>query len=137
MLENPDANALEFLDDFKLNLFSDEIFVFTPKGDMKTLPSGATALDFAFDIHTKIGEHCIGAKVNHKLVPLSYEIKSGDQIEILTSNKQTPKEDWISFVTTAKAKSKIKHALKEAHRAVAEEGREILERKFYKQKLEF
>jgi GTP pyrophosphokinase len=137
MLENPDANALEFLDDFKLNLFSDEIFVFTPKGDMKTLPSGATALDFAFDIHTKIGEHCIGAKVNHKLVPLSYEIKSGDQIEILTSNKQTPKEDWISYVITARAKSKIKNALKEHRKKVAEEGKEILEKKFYKCKVDF
>lgn len=137
MLENPDANALEFLDDFKLNLFSDEIFVFTPKGDMKTLPSGATALDFAFDIHTKIGEHCIGAKVNHKLVPLSYEIKSGDQIEILTSNKQTPKEDWIGYVITARAKSKIKNALKEQRKKVAEEGKEMLEKKFYKCKLDF
>lgn len=137
MLENPDANALEFLDDFKLNLFSDEIFVFTPKGDMKTLPSGATALDFAFDIHTKIGEHCIGAKVNHKLVPLSYEIKSGDQIEILTSSKQTPKEDWINYVITARAKSKIKNALKEQRKKVAEEGKEILEKKFYRCKLDF
>ncbi len=137
MLENPDANALEFLDDFKLNLFSDEIFVFTPKGDMKTLPSGATALDFAFDIHTKIGEHCIGAKVNHKLVPLSYEIKSGDQIEILTSGKQTPKEDWIGYVITARAKSKIKNALKEQRKKVAEEGKEILEKKFYKAKIDF
>ena len=137
MLENPDANALEFLDDFKLNLFSDEIFVFTPKGDMKTLPSGATALDFAFDIHTKIGEHCIGAKVNHKLVPLSYEIKSGDQIEILTSNKQTPKEDWIGYEITARAKSKIKNALKEQRKKVAEEGKEMLEKKFYKCKLDF
>jgi GTP pyrophosphokinase len=137
MLENPDANALEFLDDFKLNLFSDEIFVFTPKGDMKTLPSGATALDFAFDIHTKIGEHCIGAKVNHKLVPLSYEVKSGDQIEILTSNKQSPKEDWISFVITARAKSKIKNALKEQRKKVAEQGREMLEKKFYRTKLDF
>ncbi|MGZ3931914.1 MAG: RelA/SpoT family protein, partial [Bacteroidia bacterium] len=84
MLESSDANALEFIDDFKLNLFSDEIFVFTPKGDMKSLPSGATALDFAFEIHTKIGEQCIGAKVNHRLVPLSYELKSGDQVELLT-----------------------------------------------------
>ncbi|MDP2387693.1 MAG: bifunctional (p)ppGpp synthetase/guanosine-3',5'-bis(diphosphate) 3'-pyrophosphohydrolase [Bacteroidota bacterium] len=137
LLESPEENAMDFIDDFKLNLFAEEIFVFTPSGEMRTLPFGATALDFAFDIHTKVGQHCIGAKVNHKLVPLSYQIKGGDQIEILTSNKQTPKEDWISFVTTAKAKSKIKHALKEAHRAVAEEGREILERKFYKQKLEF
>lgn len=137
MLDSPDPNALEFIDDFKLNLFSDEIFVFTPKGDMKTLPLGSTALDFAFDIHTKIGEQCIGAKVNHKLVPLSYELKSGDQIEILTSNKQTPKDDWLKLVVTARAKSKIKNSLKEQRRKVAEGGREILERKFYKNKLEF
>ena len=137
MLDNPDANALEFIDDFKLNLFSDEIFVFTPKGDMKTLPSGATALDFAFDIHTKIGEQCIGAKVNHKLVPLSYELKSGDQAEILTSGKQTPKEDWLHYVITARAKSKIKNALKEQRKKVAENGREILEKKFYKSKVDF
>jgi len=137
MLDSPDPNALEFIDDFKLNLFSDEIFVFTPKGDMKTLPVGSTALDFAFDIHTKIGEQCIGAKVNHKLVPLSYELKSGDQIEILTSNKQTPKDDWLKLVVTARAKSKIKNSLKEQRRKVAEGGREILERKFYKNKLEF
>jgi GTP pyrophosphokinase len=137
MLENPDPNALEFIDDFKLNLFADEIFAFTPKGDMKTLPLGATALDFAFEIHTKVGEHCIGAKVNHKLVPLSYELKSGDQVEILTSSKQTPKDDWLSFVITAKAKSKIKNSLKEQRKKVAEEGREVLERKFYRQKLDF
>ena len=137
MLDNPDPNALEFIDDFKLNLFSDEIFVFTPKGDMKTLPVGSTALDFAFDIHTKVGEQCIGAKVNYKLVPLSYQLKSGDQIEILTSNKQTPKDDWLKLVVTARAKSKIKNSLKEQRRKVAEEGREVLERKFYKLKLEF
>ncbi|MBA2610881.1 MAG: bifunctional (p)ppGpp synthetase/guanosine-3',5'-bis(diphosphate) 3'-pyrophosphohydrolase [Bacteroidetes bacterium] len=137
MLENPDPNALEFMDDFKLNLFSDELFAFTPKGDMKTLPVGATALDFAFEIHTKVGEQCIGAKVNFKLVPLSYEIKSGDQVEILTSNKQTPKEDWLGYVITAKAKSKIKSSLKEQRKKIAEEGREIMERKFYKNKLDF
>ncbi len=137
MLDSPDPNALEFIDDFKLNLFSDEIFVFTPKGDMKTLPLGSTALDFAFDIHTKIGEQCIGAKVNHKLVPLSYELKSGDQIEILTSNKQTPKDDWLKLVVTARAKSKIKNSLKEQRRKVAQGGREVLERKFYKNKIEF
>ncbi|MFO0358119.1 MAG: RelA/SpoT family protein [Sphingobacteriaceae bacterium] len=137
MLDNPDPNALEFIDDFKLNLFSDEIFVFTPKGDMKTLPLGSTALDFAFDIHTKVGEQCIGAKVNHKLVPLSYELKSGDQIEILTSSKQTPKDDWLKLVVTARAKSKIKNSLKEQRRKVAEGGREMLEKKFYKCKLEF
>ncbi len=137
MLENPDPNALEFLDDFKLNLFSDEMFVFTPKGDMKTLPVMATALDFAFEIHTKVGEHCIGAKVNHKLVPLSHELKSGDQVEILTSSKQTPKDDWLNYVITAKAKSKIKNSLKEQRKKVAEEGKEIMERKFQRYKLEF
>ena len=137
MLDNPDPNALEFIDDFKLNLFADEIFVFTPKGDMKNLPTGATALDFAFEIHTKVGEQCIGAKVNHKLVPLSYKLKSGDQVEILTSSKQLPKEDWISYVVTARAKSKIKSALKENRRKISEEGKEILERKFYKAKLDY
>jgi GTP diphosphokinase / guanosine-3',5'-bis(diphosphate) 3'-diphosphatase len=137
MLDSPEENALDFIDDFKLNLFADEIFVFTPKGEMKTLPAGSTSLDFAFEIHSKIGAKCIGAKVNHKLVPLSYELKSGDQVEILTSNKQTPREDWINFVVTAKAKSKIKHALKEQRRIVADEGRELLERKFYKHKLDF
>lgn len=137
MLENPDPNALEFIDDFKLNLFSDELFAFTPKGDMKTLPIGATALDFAFEIHTKVGEHCIGAKVNHKLVPLSYELKSGDQVEILTSSKQNPKDDWLKYVITAKAKSKIKNCLKEQRKKIAEEGREILEKKFYKNKIDF
>lgn len=137
MLENPDPNALEFIDDFKLNLFSDEMFVFTPKGDMKTLPVMATALDFAFEIHTKVGEHCIGAKVNHKLVPLSYELKSGDQVEILTSSKQTPKDDWLNYVITAKAKSKIKDCLKDQRKKIAEEGKEIIERKFLRFKLEF
>ena len=137
MLESPEENALDFIDDFKLNLFAEEIFVFTPKGEMRTIPSGATALDFAFEIHSKIGEHCIGAKVNHKLVPLSYVLKGGDQVELLTSRKQTPNEDWLSFVITAKAKSKIKHALKNERRKIADEGREVLEKKFYKQKLEF
>jgi len=137
MLENPDPNALEFIDDFKLNLFSDEMFVFTPKGDMKTLPVNATALDFAFEIHTKVGEHCIGAKVNHKLVPLSHELSSGDQVEILTSSKQSPKDDWLNFVITAKAKSKIKDSLKDQRKKIAEEGKEIIRRKFEKTKIEF
>lgn len=137
MLENPDPNALEFIDDFKLNLFSDEMFVFTPKGDMKTMPVNATALDFAFEIHTKVGEHCIGAKVNHKLVPLSNVLASGDQVEILTSVKQQPKDDWLNFVITAKAKSKIKNSLKEQRKKIAEEGKEIMQRKFERQKLVF
>jgi len=137
ILENPQDNALEFLDDFKLNLFAEEIFAFTPKGEMKTLPINATALDFAFDIHTQVGEKCIGAKVNHKLVPLSYKLKSGDQVEVLTSSKQTPKEDWLNYVVTARAKAKIKNALKEERRKVAEEGREMLERKFNHLKIDF
>lgn len=137
LLESPEENALDFIDDFKLNLFADEIFVFTPKGEMKTLPVNATALDFAFDIHTKVGEKCIGAKVNHKLVPLSYKLKSGDQVEIITSNKQAPKEDWLGYVVTARAKAKIKNALKEERKKVSEEGREVLERKFSQAKLEF
>jgi len=137
ILESPEENALEFLDDFKLNLFAEEIFAFTPKGEMKTLPVGATALDFAFDIHTKVGEKCIGAKVNHKLVPLSYKLNSGDQVEVLTSNKQTPKEDWLGYVVTARAKSKIKNALKEEKRKIAEDGKEMLERKFNHLKIDF
>lgn len=137
ILESPEENALEFLDDFKLNLFAEEIFVFTPKGELKTLPVNSTALDFAFEIHTKVGEKCIGAKVNHKLVPLSYKLKSGDQVELLTSNKQTPKEDWLNYVVTARAKSKIKNALKEERRRVADEGREMLERKFNHLKIDF
>jgi len=137
ILESPEENAMEFLDDFKLNLFAEEIFAFTPKGEMKTLPIGATALDFAFDIHTKVGEKCIGAKVNHKLVPLSYKLKSGDQVEVLTSKKQIPKEDWLGYVVTARAKSKIKNALKEERRKIAEDGREILQRKFNHLKIDF
>jgi GTP diphosphokinase / guanosine-3',5'-bis(diphosphate) 3'-diphosphatase len=137
LLESPESNALDFIDDFKLNLFSDEIFVFTPGGDMKTLPSNSTALDFAFEIHTDLGSKCIGAKVNHKLVPLSHKLRSGDQVEILTSNKQTPKEDWISYVVTAKAKSKIKAALKEEKKRFAEDGKEILMRKLKHLKVDF
>jgi GTP pyrophosphokinase len=137
LLESPESNAMDFIDDFKLNLFADEIFVFTPTGDIKILPAGATALDFAFEIHTDIGSRCIGAKTNHKLVPLSHRLRSGDQIEILTSRKQTPKEDWLNFVVTAKAKSKIKALLKEEKKQFAEDGKEILERKFKHLKLNF
>ena len=129
LLNNPESNALDFLDDFKMNLFSDEIFIFTPKGALMQLPANATALDFAFEIHSDLGVKCIGAKVNHKLVPLSYQLQNGDQVEIITSNKQTPKEDWLNFVITAKAKSKIKSSLKEEKRKISEEGREILDRK--------
>jgi guanosine-3',5'-bis(diphosphate) 3'-pyrophosphohydrolase len=129
MMENSDSNALEFINDFKLNLFSEEIFVFTPKGELKTLPIGSSALDFAFDIHSEVGMSCIGAKVNNKLVPLSYKLKSGDQIEVLSSAKQKPKEDWLNFVVTAKARSKVKSALKEEKRIVADEGKDILDKK--------
>lgn len=129
VLDSPDPDALEFIDDFKLSLFAEEIFVYTPKGDLKTLPAGATALDFAFDIHTEVGFHCIGAKVGGKLVPLSYQLKSGDQMEVMTSPKQRPKKDWLNFVETGKAKSKIRTALKEDIRKDAKEGKLILERK--------
>ncbi len=137
ILSNPESNAMDFVDDFKMNLFSDEIFIFTPKGTLVQLPNGATALDFAFEIHTDIGATCIGAKVNHKLVPLSHELQNGDQVEIITSSKQTPKEDWLSFVVTAKAKSKIKSSLKEEKRKVAEDGKEILERKLKSLKITY
>ena len=137
MLKNPDLNALDFLDDFKMNLFSDEIFIFTPKGALLQLPLGATALDFAFEIHTDVGAKCIGAKVNHKLVPLSYKLQNGDQVEIITSSKQTPKEDWLNIVVTAKAKSKIKSSLKEEKRKIAEQGKETLERKLKSLKITY
>jgi len=137
MLKNPESNALDFLDDFKMNLFSDEIFIFTPKGALMQLPTDATALDFAFEIHSDLGARCIGAKVNHKLVPLSHKLQNGDQVEIITSSKQSPKEDWLNFVVTAKAKAKIKSSLKEEKRRVAEEGKEILERKLKSLKITY
>ncbi len=137
LLSNPESNALDFLDDFKMNLFSDEIFIFTPKGSLLQLPLGATALDFAFEIHTDLGAKCIGAKVNHKLVPLSYKLQNGDQVEVITSSKQTPKEDWLNIVVTAKAKSKIKSSLKEEKRKVADLGKELLERKLKSIKLTY
>ncbi|HEX5552434.1 MAG TPA: bifunctional (p)ppGpp synthetase/guanosine-3',5'-bis(diphosphate) 3'-pyrophosphohydrolase [Chitinophagaceae bacterium] len=129
LLGNTDANTLDFLQDFKLNLFSEEIYVYTPKGDLKTLPIGASALDFAFSIHTDIGYRCIGAKVNYKLLPISHKLRTGDQVEIITSGKQKPSEDWLNFVVTAKAKSKIKDALKEEKRKIAQDGKAMLSRK--------
>lgn len=123
LIENPTQDAVDFIDDFKLDLFSDEIFVFTPRGEVKTMRKNATALDFAFEIHTQIGERCLGAKVNKKLVPLSYKLRSGDQVEIITSKKQTPKEDWLKFVITAKARSKIKSLLKEEKRKLSGQGK--------------
>ncbi len=136
ILKSAESDALDFIDDFKLNLFSDEIIVFTPKGELRTLPLGSTALDFAYSIHTQVGDNCLGAKVNHKLVPLSYTLKSGDQVEIITSKKQLPKPDWLNYVTTARAKGKIKSALKEQRKRQAEDGKEILERKLKQFKME-
>lgn len=136
LLEHQDLTALEFVDDFRGNLFNEEVFVFTPKGELKTLPAGATALDFAFEIHTDIGAKCIGAKVNQKLVPINHLLKNGDQIEILTSSKQKPNEDWLRIVVTQKAKAKIKDLLREDKRHVAEDGKETLLRKLKQLKIE-
>jgi len=130
VLESTDGDALAFIDDFKLNLFNEEIYIFTPNGDLRTLPKGATALDFAFSIHSQVGSQCIGAKVNQRLVPLSHPLRSGDQVEIILSRKQTPKEDWLNYVVTARARQKIKQALKEERKKIAAEGKDILRRKF-------
>ncbi|GAD06757.1 GTP pyrophosphokinase [Porphyromonas crevioricanis] len=127
ILVNPNPNAMDFLDTIKLNLFSGEIMVFTPKGEIVKLPQGATALDFAYAIHTNIGHQCIGAKANHRLVPMSYKLSSGDQVEILTSKTQEPTEEWIAFVTTAKAKSKVDAFLRKKHRDIAALGQEKVE----------
>ena len=137
LIENKETNTFDFLDDFKSNLYSDEIYLFTPKGDLFTLPIKATALDFAFSVHTDVGASCIGAKVNSKLVPISHVLKSGDQIEILTSSKQIPKEAWLDFVITSKAKSKIKQTLKEQKNKATLEGKEILQRKLSNLKVEY
>ncbi|HZH88630.1 MAG TPA: bifunctional (p)ppGpp synthetase/guanosine-3',5'-bis(diphosphate) 3'-pyrophosphohydrolase [Chitinophagaceae bacterium] len=133
VLNNPDIETVDFVEDFKLDLFTKEIYVYTPKGEMRVLPLGATALDFAFDIHTELGARCIGAKVNYKLVPISHILKSGDQIEIIASSKQKPNEDWLNFVFTGKAKSGIKYFLKEEKRKIAQEGKEVLFRKLKSQ----
>ncbi len=137
ILENPSANALEFMDDFKLQLIHEEIFVFTPEGDLKKLPQGASTLDFAFEIHTQVGSKCIGAKVNNKLVPISHKLSNGDQVEILTSEKQHPREEWLQFVVTGKAIARIRNSLREEKREVAEIGREMLKKKFHREKVEF
>ena len=127
ILDDPQPDAMDFLDAIKLNLFASEIFVFTPKGEIKTMPAGCTALDFAFSIHTFLGSHCIGAKVNHKLVPLSYKLNSGDQVEILTSKAQHVQASWINFVSTAKAKAKIQAILRRNSREIQKQGEEILD----------
>jgi len=130
LLENPKPErATEFVQDFRLNLYDEEIYVFTPKGDLLTLPTGATPVDFAYLVHTEVGSHCIGAKVNGKMVPLSYKLRSGDQIEIITSKKQTPNPDWIKFVVTQKARSRVRHFIKEKRRESADLGREIWEKR--------
>ncbi len=129
LIDNSETNAIEFIDEFKLNLFSSEIFIFTPNGDLKILPKKSTALDFAFEIHSDVGAHCLGAKVNGKLVPLSHSLSSGDQVEIITSDKQKPKKDWLRFVVTARAKAKIKSSLKEEKKEIAKIGKEIASRK--------
>ena len=126
ILDDPQPDAMDFLDAIKLNLFASEIFVFTPKGEIKTMPAGCTALDFAFQIHTFLGSHCIGAKVNHKLVPLSHKLQSGDQVEILTSKSQHVQASWINFVSTAKAKAKIQAILRRDNREIQKKGEKIL-----------
>jgi GTP pyrophosphokinase len=137
LLESNDGSAIEFMDDFRGNLFHDEVFVFTPKGDLKVLPFGSTALDFAFEIHTEVGAKCIGAKVNQRLVPISHPLKNGDQVEILTSNKQKPTEDWLNNVMTSRAKAKIKDALREEKKSAILDGREIVQRKMKAMKMDF
>ena len=137
VLDSPSDNAIEFIDNFKLSLFSEEIYVFTPNGDLKTLPKGSTTIDFAFHIHSQIGNHCIGAKVNTKLVPLSHKLRSGDQIEILTSKKQRPKEEWLHIAVTASARQKIKAALKEERKIIVDEGKEMLNKHFSQIKVDW
>jgi GTP pyrophosphokinase len=137
LLESNDGTAIEFMDDFRGNLFNDEVFVFTPKGDLKVLPNGATALDFAFEIHSEVGSRCIGAKVNQKLVSINHKLKNGDQVEILTSVKQKPSEDWLKSVVTSRAKAKIKDALKEEKKHFILDGKEIVQRKLKQMKMEF
>jgi len=134
-LENPETNAVDFVEQFKLNLYSKEIFVFTPKGDLKSLPKGATPLDFAFNIHTQVGMKTRGAKVNGKLVPLSHELKSGDQVDILTSENAKPNPNWLDYATTSRARSKIKSLLREEKKEIAEDGKEILRRKLKQLKI--
>lgn len=136
-LENPETNAVDFVEDFKMNLYSKEIFVFTPKGEIKSLPKGATSLDFAFSIHSEIGIKTRGTRVNGRLVPLNYELKSGDQVEVITSANQKPTVNWLEYVTTSRAKNKIKNVLNENTKKIAEEGKELLVRKLKHLKITF
>ena len=135
VIENPDSNAVEFVEQFKLNLYAKEIFVFTPNGDLKSLPKDATPLDFSFSIHTEIGMKTRGAKVNGKLVPLSHTLQSGDQVDIITSENAKPTSNWLDYATTTRAKSKIKSSLKEEKKTIAEDGKEILRRKLKQLKI--
>jgi len=135
-LENPDTNAIDFVENFKLNLYNKEIFVFTPQGDLKSLPKGATPLDFAFSVHTEVGLHTRGARVNGKLIPLSQELKSGDQVEIITSDQAKPTNNWLDYATTARARAKIKSSLKDEKKEIAADGRVILLRKLKSQKVQ-
>jgi GTP diphosphokinase / guanosine-3',5'-bis(diphosphate) 3'-diphosphatase len=137
VLETPEPDAREFLDDFKLSLYSKEIFVFTPKGDLKKFPAGATVLDFAYDIHSEVGSMCTGARVNGKNVPIRHVMQNGDRVEVLTSKNQTPKMDWLNFVVTSKAKTKIRFKLNEVRVKQAEQGREILIRRLKNWKIPF
>lgn len=137
LLKNPNTNALDFLDEFRMNLYTNEIYVFTPAGDLKILRSDATALDFAFAIHTDIGLQCIGAKVNHKLVPISHTLANGDQVEIITSKKQHPSEDWLTFLVTPRARQCTRSALKMEKKSIAEEGKAMLQRKFKQLKVPY
>ncbi|WP_373553552.1 bifunctional (p)ppGpp synthetase/guanosine-3',5'-bis(diphosphate) 3'-pyrophosphohydrolase [Haliscomenobacter sp.] len=138
VLDDPNSDAIEFMTDFKNNsLFQEEVYVYTPKGDMKMLPKGATALDFAFNIHTDIGYHCISIKVNNKLVPMGYKLVNGDQVQIFTSKNQKPSEDWLKMVATGKAKAKIRSVMKEERRRKGEIGKEALERKLRNLKVDF
>lgn len=134
-LEDPDGNAVDFVENFKLNLYAKEIFIFTPKGDIKAIPKGASTLDFAFSVHTEIGMKCRGAKVNGKLRPLNHVLQSGDQVEIITATKQKPNVRWLDFVVTARARGRIKAALKEEQKEIANEGKEVLARKLRSMKL--
>ncbi len=137
LIENPNADALEFISDFKNNLYSDEIYVVTPLGDMMNLPKGATALDFAFYVHSDIGYHCRAIKVNNKIVPIGHKLNTGDQVEVLTDRNQKPNESWLKIVVTGKARSKIRSALKEDHRKIGDLGKEALQRKFNNLKVNF
>ena len=137
VMENQDSNAIDFVDDFKLNLYSNEIFVFTPEGDLISLSKGATALDFAFAVHTGLGLKTRGTKVNGKIVPLSFVLKSGDQVQVIKSNNSKPTASWLNYVVTSRAKSKIRAALKENKKIIAEEGKEILKRKLKQLKFSF